>query len=174
MSLTSTLFTAAALGFGLLGALTPAFAQPIEVGAPAPAATVTVDTGATVALADVYAKGPVLVYFYPKSFTGGCTAQACNLRDAFAELTTAGLQVLAVSGDDVATQARFRAEHELPFPVVADTTGALAGAFGVPFNNGFAARQSFLVLDGKIVWRNLRSDPRTQAQDALAALRAAQ
>lgn len=145
-------------------------AEPLTVGAPAPEISVTVDTGEAIDLAEVYEAGPVLVYFYPKSFTGGCTKQACNLRDNYPDITDSDITVIGVSGDDVETQARFRAEYELPFHLVADTKGALAGAFGVPVRNGnIPSRQSFLVDAGKVVWRDLQAKPATQAEDAIAA-----
>lgn len=145
-------------------------AEPLPVGASAPEITVTVDTGDSVDLAEVYGAGPVLVYFYPKSFTGGCTKQACNLRDNYPDITDSNITVIGVSGDDVETQARFREEYALPFHLVADTEGALAGAFGVPVRGGnIPSRQSFLVIDEKVVWRDLKANPTTQAQDALDA-----
>ena len=145
-------------------------AEPLEVGAPAPTLSPIVDTGEALDLAQVYDAGPVLVYFYPKSFTGGCTKQACNLRDNYPDITDSDITVIGVSGDDVETQARFRKEYTLPFHLVADTEGALAGAFGVPVRNGnIPSRQSFMVLDGQIAWRDLKAQPVTQAEDALAA-----
>ena len=156
----------------LLGSLFPlaSRAEPLSVGDAAPSGTATIDTGGTVDLGEMYGTGPVLVYFYPKSFTGGCTKQACNLRDNFPDITDIGIKVIGVSGDDVETQARFRGEYDLPFHLVADTEGALAGAFGVPVRGGNTpSRQSFLVDGGKIVWRDLSANPVSQAQDALAA-----
>lgn len=145
-------------------------AEPLAVGASAPELSVVVDTGDSIDLAEVYGAGPVLVYFYPKSFTGGCTKQACNLRDNYPDITDSDITVIGVSGDDVETQAKFRKEYELPFHLVADTKGALAGAFGVPVRNGnIPSRQSFLVVGGEIVWRDLQAKPVTQAEDALAA-----
>jgi thioredoxin-dependent peroxiredoxin len=163
------------LTFILSLTLMPLFSQaePLTAGATAPAFTVTVETGETLELAALYAKGPVLVYFYPKADTPGCTKQACNLRDHFADLEKAGIQVLGASLDSVKSQAAFKKKYELPFPLVADTDKALAKAFGVPTNMGlFTARQSFLVVDGKVVWSDTSATPATQAADALAALAA--
>ena len=144
-------------------------AEPLNVGDVAPDVAVALDDGTTAQLADSYKKDAVLVYFYPKSFTGGCTKQACNLRDNYPKVTETGITVFGVSGDDVETQAKFRAEYELPFHLVADTEGSLAKAFGVPLNGVMPKRQSFLVVDGKIAWRDLQANPVTQAEDALAA-----
>lgn len=147
-------------------------AEPLEVGAAAPAITVTIENGDAINLGEVYNGGPVLIYFYPKSFTGGCTKQACNLRDHFPDITDSGITVFGVSGDDVETQKKFRAEYSLPFHLVADTEASLIEAFGVPYTKpNRPSRQSFLVVDGKIVWRDLKANPVTQAQDALKAFK---
>ena len=146
--------------------------DPLEVGAPAPRLTVTIETGESVDLGSFYDKGPVLVYFYPKSDTPGCTRQACNLRDHFAEIKDSGIAVFGVSTDSVEAQKRFQDNHNLPFSLVADTERKLGQAFGV--GNaflGFFSRQSFLVVDGKIAWRDLSASPASQAQDALEAYR---
>ncbi len=147
-------------------------AKPLNVGDDAPEVSSLTDTGKKLELGKVYKKGPTLVYFYPKSFTGGCTKQACNLRDHFADLTDKGLRVIGVSIDDVETQAAFRKEHNLPFTLLADTENEVGKAFGVDMirDGTLHSRQSFLIVDGKITWRDLKATPVTQAQDALAAL----
>lgn len=145
-------------------------AEPLPVGTPAPAFEVTTHKGESLDLARAYAKGPVLVYFYPKADTPGCTTQACNLRDAFADLEEAGLRVIGVSADSVQSQAAFSKKYELPFTLVADTEKKLMEAFRVGSFFGFSSRQSFLVVDGRIVWRDTSASPSTQAKDALQAL----
>jgi peroxiredoxin Q/BCP len=146
-------------------------ASPLEVGATAPTPTVTNSEGESVELAEVYAEGPTLVYFYPKADTPGCTAQACNLRDSFEDLASAGIQVLGVSTDDVESQAAFKAKYSLPFLLIADSDKTLVEGFGVPTKMNFASRQSFLVVEGKVAWRDLKATPKTQSEDALAALK---
>ncbi len=124
-------------------------------------------------LSAVYAAGPTLIYFFPKADTPGCTAQACNLRDSFESLSDSGLQVIGVSTDGVEAQAAFKEKYSLPFTLIADSDKKLVEAFGVPTRMGsFAARQSFLIVEGKIVWRDLSAKPKTQAEEALAALEA--
>jgi len=164
----ATLFIMA-FSFSLFGA------KPIEVGATAPALTVTTHTGESLDLAEVYARGPVLVYFYPKADTPGCTAQACNLRDNFDAVTAAGITVLGVSTDTVARQAEFRDKYDLPFTLIADPDQVLGKAFGVGgvLGMGFFKRQSFLVVNGKIAWRDLSAKPGSQSEDAIKALVAA-
>lgn len=146
------------------------FGDPLEVGAPAPEVTATTNTGAELAFTEVYAKGPTLVFFYPKAHTGGCTAQVCNVRDHYAELQEQGIQVIGVSTDKVETQQSFSEKHELPYPLVADAEKTVVKAFGVSTVFGLADRQAYLVVDGKIVWRDTNAKPKSQAEDALAAL----
>lgn len=147
--------------------------EPLPVGADAPSLTVTNHQGKEIDLGDLYAAGPVLLYFYPKSDTPGCTAQACNLRDNFDALKAAGVEVVGVSTDSVANQQAFREKYDLPFTIIADEDKSLGKAFGVGSMLGMAyKRQSFLIVDGKIAWVDLKATPATQAEDALAALKA--
>jgi peroxiredoxin Q/BCP len=145
---------------------------PLELGAAAPAVTATIHTGEKLDLGSLYAKGLVLVYFYPKADTPGCTAQGCSLRDAYADLTTKGVLVVGVSTDGVAAQQAFREKYHLPFTLVADPEKQVTAAFGVPTTLGFAARQAFLIKGGKVVWRDLKASTARQAADVLAALAA--
>ena len=145
-------------------------ASAIEIGAAAPTLTATDETGQPVHFADYYNKGTTLVYFYPKADTPGCTAEACSLRDSIAGLKMRGVQILGVSEDKPEAQAKFREKYHLPFTLVADGDGAVAKAFGVPTFLGFAKRQSFLVKDGKIVWRDLSVSPSTHVAEVNKAL----
>ncbi|MBJ7259073.1 MAG: peroxiredoxin [Chthoniobacterales bacterium] len=154
-----------------LGLTSPSGA--LSAGDEAPSITVRDQNGAEVNLADVYAQGPVLVYFYPKADTPGCTAQACSLRDAFPDFANEGLQIIGVSGDTVEGQKKFAEKYSLPFTLLADSDGAAAQAFGVPAVMGIAKRQSFLVIDGKIAWiveSAKTGDHAAEVQSALASL----
>lgn len=143
-------------------------AEPLAVGAAAPALSAVTETGATLALADVYAKHPyTLVYFYPKADTPGCTAQGCSLRDAFEDLTARGVAVIGVSTDKPAAQKAFKEKYNLPFTLIADHDKKVVEAFGVPTTMGFAKRQAFLVKGGKIVWADYAASTRQQADDVL-------
>ncbi len=163
--------TLAALLFALIP-LTAACSDPIEVGAKAPDVTVPDHDGREVSLGEAYKEGTVLVFFYPRANTPGCTAQACSLRDAYEPLTEKGVRIFGVSTDSVERQRAFRDEHELPFTLLADEDGKVCEAFGVPRRANFAARQAFLVADGRIVWRDLSASTADQAKDVLAALEA--
>jgi peroxiredoxin Q/BCP len=147
-----------------------AFAM-LEKGTQAPELTVLTHTGDSVELAEAYASGPVLVYFYPKADTPGCTKQACNLRDNFADLEDAGVTVFGVSTDSVKAQAKFREKYNLPFTLISDSDKELGKAFGVGSYMGMAyKRQTFLIVDGVVVWSDGSATPATQTEDALAAL----
>ena len=152
------------LTFGLL-----AHAEPLAVGAPAPEVSAVDQDGKTVNLKEVYAKGPTLVYFYPKSDTPGCTKQACSIRDDWSALQAKGIQVLGVSGDKVDSQKKFQDKYKLPFTLLADNDSKVAAAFGVPTTMGIAKRQSFLIKDGKVAWTMLKASTDTHAKDVLAA-----
>lgn len=145
-------------------------ADPLEIGAQAPLIEGTDQDGKTVSFADLYQKGAVLVFFYPKANTSGCTAQACSLRDEFAVLQERGVQVVGVSTDSVENQKKFERDHNLPFTLIADEQGKVVDAFGVPKRGTFASRQAFLIRDGKVAWRDLKASTARQAEDVLAAL----
>ncbi|CAN5704793.1 peroxiredoxin [soil metagenome] len=152
------------------------YATPLAVGAAAPAVTGTDQNGKSIDFAKAYKKGLTLVYFYPKAGTPGCTAQACSLRDSFADLTAQGIQVIGVSRDSVASQKKFEESNKLPFPLVADADGKVAAAFGVDLIPvvGLTQRESFLIKDGKIAWVTTKAQTSTHAQevrDAVAKLK---
>ena len=88
-------------------------------GDPAPDFTLTADSGETVALSSLRGK-PVVLYFYPKDDTPGCTTQACGIRDAYGEFERAGAVVLGVSPDTVAKHVKFKDKYDLPFTLLAD------------------------------------------------------
>jgi len=98
-----------------------AHADPLAVGADAPKITAPDQDGTPVNFADVYAKGPTLVYFYPKADTPGCTKQACSLRDDWSALKAKGIQVLGVSADKEDSQKKFKDKYTLPFTLIADS-----------------------------------------------------
>lgn len=164
MKLPLVIFSAISM-FALL-----AKAEPLPVGAKAPDIIAKNQDGDAVNFANVYAKGITLVYFYPKAGTPGCTAQACSLRDSFADLKGEGLRIIGVSEDTVDSQKKFKEENKLPFTLIADSDGQVARAFGVPLTMGVAKRQSFIVKDGKIAWNSLQAKTKEHAQEVQAAL----
>jgi thioredoxin-dependent peroxiredoxin len=86
--------------------------------------------GRTLRLSSILEEGPLVLFFYPKAFTPGCTAEARHFRDLDREFEELGARRLGVSRDDVETQARFAQEHELDFPLIADPDGRIARIFG--------------------------------------------
>jgi peroxiredoxin Q/BCP len=113
----------------------------IEEGKPAPDFALQTDEGETVRLADFRGK-PVVLYFYPKDDTPGCTTQACGIRDAWSEFQAKGAVVLGVSADDVASHKKFREKHGLPFSLLADPDRELIGAYGVWQEKTYMGRTS--------------------------------
>jgi len=126
----------------------------LQIGMPAPAFTGELQDGSTATLQD-YAGRTLLLYFYPKDNSPGCTTQACNLRDGYAELRAKGVEVLGVSPDSSKVHTGFIAKHSLPFPLLTDGDHTVAQAYGVWVQKQRCgrtymgvARQSFLI-DGQ-------------------------
>jgi peroxiredoxin Q/BCP len=112
----------------------------VEEGAPAPDFELESDTGETVRLSDLRGK-PVVLYFYPKDDTPGCTKQACGFRDSFAEFRARGAVVLGVSPDDVSSHARFKEKYGLPFQLLADAGHEIAERYGVWGEKSYAGKK---------------------------------
>jgi thioredoxin-dependent peroxiredoxin len=102
----------------------------LKEGGKAPAFTAETDTGEQVSLKDFKGK-PVVLYFYPKDMTPGCTPEACDFRDSFARLKKLGVTVLGVSKDSASSHQKFKDKHDLPFTLLADTDGELCKSYGV-------------------------------------------
>lgn len=154
----------------VVGITLPGSAEPISEGAAVPTVACPDQSGKEVKLAEVAAKGYVLVYFYPKADTPGCTKQACSLRDSYEKITEKGVKIFGSSMDSVEAQKAFAEKYKLPFSLLADKEGKVADSFGVPHVAGFAKRQAFLFLDGKLVWRDLSASTDQQAADVLAVI----
>ncbi len=149
----------------------------LEKNAEAPAFTLLDHEGRTVGLKD-FAGSKVLVYFYPKADTPGCTAQACSLRDAWGELKQAGVTVLGISPDPVAKQKKFADKYGLNFALLADEDHAVAEAYGVWTEKSMYGKKYFGILrssfligeDGRIIETWYKVQPAETAPKALAAL----
>ncbi|WP_269524376.1 peroxiredoxin [Coraliomargarita parva] len=139
---------------------------PLEVGAKAPQLQAVDHTGATIDLGKALNDGTTLVFFYPKAHTGGCTKQACSLRDAWDELQQRDVKVFGVSSDTAETQASFKDKFTLPFTLIADTDQKVTEAF----HKSRWSRQAYIFRDGTLVWRDLNASTSEQAADALTAL----
>jgi peroxiredoxin Q/BCP len=151
--------------------------MPVETGHPAPEFSLPSDTGETVSLSDLRGK-PVVLYFYPKDDTPGCTAQACGIRDAWGEFERAGAVVLGVSPDGEASHATFKDKYGLPFTLLADTDHAVADAYGVWGEKSFGGktymgveRSTFVIdADGYVAQVFHKVKPAEHADQVLEAL----
>ena len=140
----------------------------LEVGKAAPALTGTDQGGVTRSIADAAGKF-LVIYFYPKDGTPGCTDEACAFRDAWKRFEEAEVIVYGVSADDQASHAEFAEEYSIPFPLIADADQRWANAFGVGTFLGMTARVTFLVgPDGTVVARYPEVDPGVHATELLA------
>ena len=119
----------------------------LEPGAPAPDFTLLDDSGTPVTLSDLRGSRVVL-YFYPKDDTPGCTTQACGIRDNWEAVAGTGVRLFGISPDSVDAHVAFRAKYELPFPLLADTEHAVAEAYGV-----WVEKKNY----GRTYWGNERS-----------------
>ena len=126
----------------------------IEEGKPAPDFELESDQGETVRLSDLRGT-PVVLFFYPKDDTPGCTTEACEFRDAYDTYRERGIEILGVSPDNVASHERFKSKYELPFTLLADPDHRTAEAYGVWRERNFAGKtymcihRSTFVIDEK-------------------------
>ena len=134
----------------------------LDVGSPAPDVTLLGPSG-SVRLRDLLGTRAVVLYFYPKDETPGCTAQACEFRDRYQDFVDAGADVIGVSRDDAGAHASFKQHHRLPFTLLTDPEGAAAKAFGVKKTLGLLAGRVTFVIDRAGTIR-LRFDSQLQAR----------
>jgi peroxiredoxin Q/BCP len=145
----------------------------VEEGKPAPDFELESDSGETVKLSDLRGK-PVVLYFYPKDDTPGCTRQACGIRDFYGEFERAGAVVLGVSADTQASHERFKSKYSLPFTLLADPEHRLAEPYGVGKEGKRSYERSTFVIDaeGNVAKIMRRVNPDRHADEVLAALSA--
>ena len=149
----------------------------VEEGGPAPTFTLSSDSGEEVSLESLRGQ-PVVLFFYPKDDTPGCTTQACGIRDAWGEFERAGAVVLGVSPDDEASHVRFKEKYDLPFTLLADTEHEVADAYGVWGEKSYAGktymgvnRSTFVIdEDGNVSRIFLEVKPDQHADQVLEAL----
>jgi peroxiredoxin Q/BCP len=138
----------------------------LETGQPAPGFRGVDHTGAEISNTDFSGRN-LLIYFYPKAFTPGCTTEACDFRDRYQTFADAGYAIVGVSPDDPEKLARFRDEYDLPFPLISDPDHAIAeafGAWGMKKNYGREYEgliRSTITIDGDgtvtAAWYNVRA-----------------
>jgi peroxiredoxin Q/BCP len=149
----------------------------VEEGKPAPDFELRSDSGETVKLSSLRGKSVVL-YFYPKDDTPGCTKQACGIRDAYGEFERAGAVVLGVSPDDESSHVKFKEKYSLPFTLLADPGHQVADEYGVWGEKKYAGRSymgvnrsTFVIGEDGTVKKVLRDvKPDSHADDVLAVL----
>lgn len=143
----------------------------LEPGTPAPDFMAQDQNGEVRQLRILNRDRPVVLFFYPRDGTPGCTREACAFRDAWDRLQATGAIVVGVSTDDVESHARFASEHELPFPLLSDPDGHVLRAYGVPSRLGMAARVTYVIgADGRIARVFPEVDPAVHADEVIAAL----
>jgi peroxiredoxin Q/BCP len=149
----------------------------VEEGQPAPDFELTSDSGERVRLSSLRGR-PVVLYFYPKDDTPGCTTQACGIRDAWSEFESTGAVVLGVSPDDEESHVGFKRKLGLPFALLADPGHEVADAYGVwgeitigDERINAVIRSTFVIDEEGVVERVMRRvNPELHAADVLAAL----
>src|SRR5664280_2683952 len=153
---------------------------PLSAGSTAPDFSLPARSGKTISLHDYRGSKDVLIYFYPKDDTPGCTRESCSLRDGWAELQKAGIEVLGISRDDAASHNAFAAKYNLPFELLTDADHAVHEAYGAWGQNPNPAwgvgplRKSFLVgKDGRIRHVFDKVDTEHHAEQVLRAAGAA-
>ena len=132
---------------GLLDSLLGTGEPGIKVGDAAPEFDLTDAAGNRVRLSDFRGKRNVVLYFYPKDDTPGCTKEACSFRDSYQSFTDAGAEVIGVSSDDGTSHQKFAEKFHLPFTLVSDTGGGVRKRYGVPATLGLLPGRVTFVID---------------------------
>ena len=149
----------------------------LEAGAPAPDFELEADDGSTVRLAELRGQ-PVVLFFYPRDDTPGCTKQACGFRDVYRELQERGAHVFGISRDDRASHERFKEKYALPFPLLSDPDHSVSELYGVWGERKFAGkrymginRSTFIIdADGKVASAMMGIKPAGHAAQVLDSL----
>ncbi len=147
----------------------------VGVGDPAPDFALPDRSGRTVRLGDYRGQKAVVLYFYPKDDTPGCTKEACSFRDQYQDFQDAGAEVIGVSSDAEASHEKFAAKHRLPFVLLADRSGVVRKQYGVPATLGLLPGRVTFVIDRQGIVRhvfNSQLQATRHVEEAIAALRA--
>ena len=145
----------------------------IEAGQPAPDFDLPDAEGKRIRLADFRGKKAVVLYFYPKDDTPGCTKEACSFRDSYEDFQDAGAEVIGVSSDSASSHAKFAKRHKLPFTLLSDAKGEVRKKYGVPSTMGLMPGRVTYVIDKRGVVRhvfNSQLQATRHVSEALAAL----
>jgi thioredoxin-dependent peroxiredoxin len=142
----------------------------LQIGDTVPAFTLPTQTGETVNLQDFIGKSAIVLYFYPKDETAGCTAEACSFRDSYEIFKDAGAEVIGISSDSVETHQKFAKKNRLPFTLLSDKGGAVRKLFGVPTTFGLIPGRVTYIIDKKGIVRNIFSSQFTPEKHITEAL----
>jgi thioredoxin-dependent peroxiredoxin len=146
----------------------------IQLGGPAPRFRLQTSDGEYVSLEDFRGNKNVVVYFYPKDFTKGCTAEACEFRDSYEEFKTLGAEVIGISNDTRESHRAFSTEHKLPFILLSDPDGSVRKSYGVKRTLGVVPGRVSFVIDKNGVVRHVfssQSKATAHVAEALAVLK---
>jgi peroxiredoxin Q/BCP len=147
--------------------------MPIRVGDLAPDFTLPNQSGQPVTLSDLRGKKAVVLYFYPKDDTPGCTIESCTFRDSYDALQTNGAEVIGISSDSPISHQKFATKHNLPFTLVSDEGSRIRNAYGVPSTLGLLpGRVTYIIdLDGKVRHIfNSQFNPKANVSEAMKVL----
>jgi len=144
----------------------------LKVGDKAPDFTLMDERGLPMSLKDFLGKNPIVLYFYPKDFTPGCTAEACSFRDNYKAYEEKGAVVVGVSLDSVESHEKFSKHYNLPFTLLSDNRKEVAKAYGVLGTGGFLAKRVTFIIDknGNIAGIFSKVDVKRHSQEVLEAL----
>lgn len=145
----------------------------IDIGDTAPDFDLKDSKGTQVKLSDFQDKNNVVVYFYPKDDTPGCTAQACSFRDSYEDFVNAGAEVIGISSDGGTSHQKFKERHELPFVLLSDPGGTVRSAYGAYDLFGMIPGRVTFVIDkhGKVVHRfDSQLNPTKHIKEAIRIL----
>ena len=146
----------------------------LAVGDPAPKFTLKDQHGKTISLGDFAGRKNVVLYFYPKDDTPGCTKESCTFRDQYTAFTDIGAEVLGISSDSEQSHLKFAEKYNLPFPLLSDAGGAVRQQFKVPKSLGLLPGRVTFVIDKKGVIRhvfNSQLSPTKHVDEAMGVLK---
>ena len=145
--------------------------RPVRVGDPAPDFTLLNQDGIPVHLADLLGQSAIVLYFYPKDYTTGCTAEACNFRDRYDVFRTAGATVIGVSDDSVRSHKGFAIKNRLPFDLLSDPGGSVRKLYGVSRTLGIISGRMTYVIDREGIVRLVFSNQLSMGSHVRQALK---
>lgn len=146
----------------------------VQVGEHAPTFTLHAQDGATVNLEDLLGKRWIVLYFYPKDDTPGCTTEACSFRDQYEVFKEAGAEVIGVSSDSADSHQRFATKYHLPCLLLSDEKGAVRKLYGVPTTMGILPGRVTYVIDKEGIVRHIFNDMFNSPKHITEALRVIQ